>query len=139
MSKKKKNTYIISTQVFMDASLFAGCKNTPLMVTELNGKKINNQGWVPCTEFPNPGASNMVQLYDVLHPVMGKRLAGTIVEYLDKETSEPVAMLFPTNEIMCRAGIPDFLTRLNHASRQDLNHQMLVREKYLNMLKSKQK
>ena len=81
----------------------------------------------------------MVGVFDKLEPVMGTRLASTIVEYLDKETNEPVAMLFPTNEIMYREDAShDFTSRLNHATRQDLKRQMSVREKYLKKLAENQ-
>jgi len=139
-TKKKKKTYVITTSVLGNLSLFGGCKSTPLVVVELNGKKINQgTGWHTGTEFPNPAASNMVGVFDKLEPVMGTRLASTIVEYLDKETNEPVAMLFPTNEIMYREDAShDFTSRLNHATRQDLKHQMSVREKYLKKLAENQ-
>lgn len=111
-----------------------------MVVVELNGKKVNQDtGWKSGTEFPNPGASDMVVAFKQLQPIMGEKLASTIVEYLDKETNEPVAMLFPTNDIMYRedAG-KNFTNRLNHATRQDLKRQMSVREKYLKKLAEKQ-
>ena len=111
-----------------------------MVVVELNGKKVNQDtGWKSGTEFPNPGASDMVVAFKQLQPIMGEKLASTIVEYLDKETNEPVAMLFPTNDIMYRedAG-KNFTKRLNHATRQDLKRQMSVREKYLKKLAENQ-
>lgn len=72
--------------------------------------------------------------YKDFAPIMGK-LAQTIIEYLDKDTNETVAILFPTNEIMCREDYPDFEKRLNHASRKDLQYQMKLREKYLKRIK----
>ena len=128
-TKKKKNTYVIKNSVLTNLSLFSSCATTPLVVIELNGKKINQDtNWSQCTDFPNPGASNMITRIEMLKPVMGEKLAGTIVEYLDKETLTPVAMLFSTNEIMYReeAG-ENFMKRLNHASRKDLKRQMAVR------------
>lgn len=139
-TKKRKNTYVITTSVLADLSLFSACRSTPLVVVELNGKKVNQDtGWKSGTEFPNPGASDMVVAFKQLQPIMGEKLASTIVEYLDKETNEPVAMLFPTNDIMYRedAG-KNFTNRLNHATRQDLKRQMSVREKYLKKLAEKQ-
>lgn len=85
------------------------------------------------TYFPNPSAHNMAMAYDSLKPVMGEKLSCTIIEYLDKSTNAPVAYLFPTNEIEAR---PGFMSRLNHASRQDLRRQMAIRQKllrYVNM------
>ncbi len=139
-TKKRKNTYVITTSVLADLSLFSACSSTPLVVVELNGKKVNQDtGWKSGTEFPNPGASDMVVAFKQLQPIMGEKLASTIVEYLDKETNEPVAMLFPTNDIMYRedAG-KNFTNRLNHATRQDLKRQMSVREKYLKKLAENQ-
>lgn len=140
-TKKKKNTYVITTSILGNLSLFGGCKSTPLVVVELNGKKMNQgTGWHSGTEFPNPAASNMVSVFDKLQPVMGTKLASTIIEYLDKETHEPVAMLFPTNEIMYRTDAGEnFMSRLNHASRQDLKRQMTVRERFLQKVVENQK
>lgn len=140
-TKKRKNTYVIQQNVFVGYSVFELCQSTPLAVVEINGKSLEQKtGWLNSLDFPNPGAIDMIKSFKVLEPVMGKKLASTIVEYLDKETGEPVAMLFPTNDIMYREDLPDFLNRLNHMSRKDLHYQMMKRARYLNLLqKNKQK
>lgn len=138
-TKKKKNTYIINHRGLINAYLFSDNKTTPLAIIEINGEKISHSnGWRNCFQFPNPAAYNMIKQFDKLKPVMGERLACTIIEYLDKETEDPVALLFPTNEIMyCEDAGSNYLNRLNHATRQDLDKQMRIREKHLQMLKSK--
>lgn len=125
----------------MNLSLFSSELATPMTVIELNGKKLSNSyGWKDCVEFPNPAAANMITSFKKLEKIMGERLASTIVEYLDKDTNDPVAMLFPTNEIMYRDDIgQDFTQRLNHATRQDLRRQLAVRERFLKKLTEKQK
>lgn len=140
MTKKKKNTYIIRNKVMSDLNLFSLCRFTPLPVIEINGQKQENStGWMSSTQFPNPAAHNLIIAFEQLKPVMGERLASTIVEYLDKDSLEPVALLFPTNEIMFRGKHDEFMKRLNHASRQDLKRQQKIRENYLQLVRNKQR
>lgn len=141
-TKKRKNTYVVKLKdVMADLNAFELCEKTPLAVVTLNGKPVQNAGtWMQCNQFPNPGAAHMISAFPELHPIMGEKMASTIIEYLDKDTSEPVAMLFPTNEIMCRDDLPDFTQRMNHASRQDLYRQMKIRDRILRqIMESKQK
>lgn len=135
-TKKRKNTYVVNMDVMANFSMFEMCLATPMAVVEINGVvQQKNDGWMKTTSFPNPGASEMALSYHELAPFMGKKLAGTIVEYLDRETGEPIAMLFPTNRIMVRGSDEDFEKRLNHATRRDLKRQCEIRnafiEKYL--------
>lgn len=139
-TKKKKNTYVIKYSVLADLTLFSDCPTTPLPVVSLNGKSVNNGGgWNSCTEFPNPAATDMIRKFDVLKPIMGEKLACTVVEYLDKSTDEPVAILFPTNVLMYREDFgTGFMRHLNHATRQDLKRQMSIRERLLSKLAENQ-
>ena len=132
----KKNTYVIDCSNF-NYLLFSEQPITPLIIIEKNGKPISDFGTskkTPSLQFPNPCAYEMTINYKNFESVMGK-LAQTIIEYLDKDTNETVAILFPTNEIMCREDYPDFEKRLNHESRKDLQYQMKLREKYLKRIK----
>lgn len=139
-TKKKKNTYVIKQPVLDGYSAFELCQSTPLAVVTINGKPVDNKsGWLTSLDFPNPAAANMVKSFEKLKPIMGERLASTIIEYLDKETGEPVAMLFPTNEIMCKTGKEELKKYLNHKTRQDLRRQTQIREKFLNKLTTNQK
>lgn len=140
-TKKKKNTYVVKISgIIANLQSFEMCRSTPLPVITLNGKPVQNTtGWMECDQFPNPAAQNMISAFDTLKPIMGEKLASTIIEYLDKDTFEPVAMLFPTNEIMCRSDVVDFVARLNHASRKDLTRQMLIRDRILRAVKEQQK
>lgn len=139
-TKKKKNNYIVKISDFGTNKFFEFCKNTPLAVIEINGQPVQHaNGWLKCTEFPNPGASIMSQKFDTLKDIMGERLASTIVEYLDKETNEPVVLLYPTNHISYKANQKDYLSRLNHASRKDLKYQLEIRQKFLEKLNQNQK
>ncbi len=138
-TKKKKNTYVIKQPVLGGYSTFELCQSTPLAVVTINGKPVDNKsGWLTSLDFPNPAATNMVKSFKELKPIMGERMASTIIEYLDKETGEPVAMLFPTNEVMTRGDLADFLKCLNHKTRQDFFRQIQIRERLLNNLKDKQ-
>ena len=130
---KKKNTYKIemSTPLYNPA-MFQLCETTPMPVDQKNGTEISRDGWRTCALFPTYGAQKMIQMYKYTQPVMGD-LARTIVEYLDKESGEPVAYLFPT-ELYCAAD----LSRLNHASRQDLMRQQRIRENLLKKLNEMQ-
>lgn len=131
-TKKKKNTYVVHFSALNNLEVFEYCDTTPMRVVTVNGKSVQNiSGWASMTQFPNPGAHNMVTAFKKLQPIMGEKLASTIVEYLDKDTYEPVAMLFPTNEIMCRTDVVDFMKRLNHASRKDLNRQIQIRDRMM--------
>ncbi len=138
-TRKKKNTYIVKiSDVMANLSAWELCQMTPLAVIVLNGETVQNTSdWLHTTQFPNPGANNMVNAFDTLKPVMGEKLASTIVEYLDKETGEPVLQLYPTNIVM--ACVVNPLERMNHASRQDMNHQIQIRNKFINQINTKQK
>lgn len=140
MQKKKKNTYVIDCSNF-DYLIFSEQPTTPLIVLEKNGKPISSPDEskiTPSIPFPNPCAYEMTSKYKEFKPIMGK-LAQTIVEYLDKDTNESIAILFPSNEIMYRKDYPDFKKRLNHASRQDLKKQLEIRQNFLEKLKQNQK
>lgn len=97
-----KNTYIVEVSFFSGAHFFADAVSTPLAVIEKNGKKVQNvnNGWLTTTQFPNPGANELVANYDLYSKKIGKKEAGTILEYLDKDTKKPVVLLFPTNSLM---------------------------------------
>ena len=96
VSKKKKNTYEIALSGIMcDISCFRLCPNTPLAIVTLNGKKVQEStGFLSCTQFPNPFASEMQAVFTKLSP-LDKKTASTIIEYLDKETYEPIVLVFP--------------------------------------------
>lgn len=137
-TKKKKNTYVVKISSINE--LFALASETPLPIITLNGQPVtDNSGWIKCESFPNPAAHNMVASFPKLEPIMGEKLASTIIEYLDKDSNAPVAMLFPTNELIYRADLKNFLSRMNAASRQDLKRQMQIRERILQQLIEKQK
>lgn len=138
-TKKKKNTYVIKQPVLGGYSAFELCQSTPLAVVTINGKPVDNKsGWLTSLDFPNPAAVNMVKSFGKLKPIMGEKLASTIIEYLDKETGEPVAMLFPTNEVMTRGDLADFLKCLNHKTRQDFFRQIKIRDNLLYKVIEKQ-
>lgn len=122
---KKKNTFVVKFSPLYDATLFQGCKSTPLAVVKQNGALVQNESsWLNATKFPNPCAYNMAAEYKVLAPVMGE-LASTITEYLDKETGQPVLMLFPTTDVYIFDGFEEnYMTRLNHASRRDFYYRV---------------
>ncbi|MDE6571403.1 MAG: hypothetical protein K2L95_04285 [Alphaproteobacteria bacterium] len=131
-TKKMKNTYVVDMDVMADWSMFQMCDTTPLAVVELNGvPQQDDNGWMKTTAFPNPAAFVMTTHYRGLAAVMGKKMAGTIVEYLDRETGEPVAMLFPTNQVLVRNHHDVIQTRLNHATRRDFYRQYQMREKFI--------
>lgn len=136
-SSKKKNTYVVESTPFMDTQLFQLCKEMPLMVVEINGVPQPKTGWVETKNFPNPAAFQSMYYYDDLSPIMGKKLARTIVEYLDKETLEPIVMLFPTNRVLVRGDEDAAMARLNHASRRDLDRQVAIRRPFIEQFNQK--
>lgn len=126
ISSKKKNTYQIKFSAFSGLNAFELCKNTPLAVVVLNGKQVQNtDGWMTCTEFPNPCANEMQSQQSMLREILGEEIATQIIEYLDKETGEPVLQLYPSRIHFFRR---DYAERLNHATRRDLARQIAVRE-----------
>lgn len=140
---KKKNTYIVKVNNLMaDMSAFGMCQNTPLPVIVQNGQRVQNGtgAWMRGTNFPNPAAASMQAEFDVLKPVMGEKLASMIIEYLDKDTGRPVLTLFPTSVYVHDGYEKNYMSHLNHASRQDLNHQLKIREQLIDkLIKSRQK
>lgn len=133
VSKKKKNTYTVTFNVLCQLNLFSACRNTPLPIITLNGKKQNSgTGWLSSKEFPNPCASDMAQKHQVLSEIMGPKLSCQIIEYLDKETGKPVVQIYPESMYIFDEYVGNYMSRLNHASRQDLQHQISLREKLIN-------
>lgn len=155
---KKKNTYIVSLNgVMADLGLFELCKTMPLAVVTLNGKEYQPQGgFMKCTEFPNPGATQMFYAFKHLKPLMGEKLSATIVEYLDKYSGKPVLTLYPQNHVyfhnLNKSAVVhventdegkclyiqnidkldmDEMYKLNHASRHDLFAQVEMRQKFI--------
>lgn len=139
VSKKKKNTYQIQFSAFCDATLFSMCKNTPLAVVVLNGKQVQpNTGWLSCTEFPNPGASDMAKKQTVLREIMGEKISTQIIEYLDKETGKPVIQIYPEMMYIFDGYEENYMSHLNHATRRDMQKQIALRERLINEFMQKQ-
>ena len=131
-SKKKKNTYIICFDMMINPSWYEYCKCTPLVVEQKNGQNTFNPGSAiqTATPFPNPGAYAMWNLYKEApewREIAGAKTAKTIIEYLDKTTGEPVLIVYPTGHVKSLVANEDentvAATRLNHATRQDLERQ----------------
>lgn len=133
-TKKNKNTYIVQLNgLLCDTGLFAYCKSTPLAVVTKNGEtQQDNSGFMTCTQFANPGACEMQANYKKYEPYMGKKMASTIIEYLDYKTGKPVAVLYPDTLIALDGYESDFMSHLNHATRRDLNYQVNIRKAFLN-------
>lgn len=141
ISKKKKNTYIITFNVMADNTLFASSPATPLPVVEVNGVKqdTTSGGYIKGLKFPNPCASEMVRSHDILHEIMGNRISATIIEYLDKDTGKPVVQVYPEGWYVFDNYGPDYMRHLNHASRRDLKHQLKIRDNMINEYIARQK
>lgn len=132
-SHKKKNTYVVRLNTeFNIPAFWEEFSKSPLTVLVKNGEIVQEIGsYMRCTKFPNPGAIQMHREYRYLAKV-DKKLASTVVEYLDKDTGAPVALLYPTDLYVYEEYRDnDFLAHLNHASRQDFARQMDLRTKML--------
>ena len=139
-SSKKKNTYQIRFSHFCDLTMFKLCKTTPMGVATLNGREVNAlNSWAVCTEFPNPCASNMVQKKDILYKIMGSKLSTQIIEYLDKETGNPVIQVYPEMIHIFDGYEENYMEHLNHASRCDLQRQIALRERLISDFIARQK
>lgn len=138
VSKKKKNTYQVKFSPFAPLHYFNGCKTTPMAVVILNGKQVQTSGWLKCTDFPNPGASDMATKHTVLREIMGEKISTQIIEYLDKYTGKPVVQLYPEMMYVFDGYEQDYMSHLNHASRRDLNKQIALRERLINEFMAKQ-
>ena len=138
-SKKKKNTYQIQFSPLAPMHMFCLCDKTPLAVVILNGQQVQpNTGWLSCTEFPNPGASDMAKKHSVLTEIMGYKMATQIIEYLDKETGKPVVQLYPEMMYVFNGYEDNYMSRLNHASRRDLKKQIALRERLISEFMTRQ-
>lgn len=141
ISKKKKNTYIIALSgAMVNLSYFRLCSTTPLAIVELNGKTVQNpeSGFMHCTEFPNPFASEMQSVYKQMKEFDNK-IATTIIEYLDKYTNQPVLYIFPHGVHVNDGYEETYAEHLNHASRRDLEKQIKLRQELLSRISEKQK
>lgn len=130
ISKKKKNTYTIAFSPFYDESLFCLCPTTPLGVKTLNGvEQSSSTGWISCTRFPNPEAIEFAKGQPQFKEILGEKIATTIIEYLDKETGEPVVQLYPNIIYIFDKYENNYMERLNHATRRDLLKQIELRKR----------
>ena len=137
VSHKKKNTYIAHFPKMTIRGVFELSKCTPIVVSYINGEKQETRtGWLPAQQFPNPSANRAVLKFTKTKETMGEKLASTIIEYLDKNTLEPVAYIFPDEVYICDGykGKSDkmyFLDRLNHATKRDFIREMEKRKRIL--------
>ena len=132
-SKKKKNTYTIAPNTLTMAIYFSACPDTPLAVTEKNGKQIETTtcGWITAKPFPNPCAGQMATEYNNNKKIFGEKISTTIIEYLDKETNKPVLQVYPNTIYVFDGYEENFESHLNHATRKDLKKQLELRKKLL--------
>lgn len=128
----RKNTYTIALSgAMVDTSCFRLCKATPLAVVELNGKPTQNTtGFLSCTEFPNPFASEMQSVYKQMAG-LDKKVATTIIEYLDKDNNNPVLYVFPNGVHINDGYEENYTEHLDLVSRQDLEKQIKLRQDLL--------
>ena len=137
ISKKEKNTYIV--KIPGSAVYYKSQRSTPFIIETVNGKPVSEQtNGLMRLDFPNPAAYKMAHSFKTLKPVMGEKLARTIVEYLDKDTRETVALLFPTNRVVHNPMDPDFISRMNHATRRDFKRQMAIRQNFIDKINENQ-
>ena len=128
---KKKNTYLLRLDsTFLDLTLFGLCKDTLIPVVKKNGVPANTSGWSTALRFPNPAAQDMARSYKDFKPVMGD-LAATVVEYLDKDSGQPVVQVYPNMVFVFDGYERDFKQHLNHASRRDFDYQLQRRQQLL--------
>lgn len=135
-TKKKKITYLIEHSVFYDPTRWQFCEKIALQAKKINGQSMQG-AWKKLTPFPNPGAYEMAAQREDLFPIMGEKMATTIIEYLDKETNKPVITLFPTYVHIHDGYEKNYQERLNHASRKDLNYQIMMRQRALKNAKQR--
>ncbi len=139
-TKKKKNTYLMRFDgLLCDTGSFELCKMPPLPVVKINGQEQpNSHGFVQCKQFPNPGAAQMQTRYPKFKTIMGD-MARMVIEYLDKNTNEPVAYLYPDSLLVMDGYEEKYNECLNHATRRDLQKQIEKRTKALEQLNSCQR
>lgn len=139
ISRKKKNTYIVTFNTMSDATLFELCKSTPLPIIEINGKEQDiSSGFICCIQFPNPCATQMTRSHEIMRTILGDKTSSTIIEYLDKETGAPVVQVYPESWYVFDKYETNYMSRLNHASRRDLKYQLKLREQKINDYIAKQ-
>lgn len=73
----------------------------------------------------------MAQKHKILSEIMGPKLSCQIIEYLDKETGKPVVQIYPESMYVFDEYDNNYMQRLNHATRQDLQKQIALREKLI--------
>ncbi|MBQ8255977.1 MAG: hypothetical protein IJY99_03375 [Alphaproteobacteria bacterium] len=140
ISHKKKNTYTICFSSLMPLHAFQLCRETPLAVIKKNGQQTQEiTDWLTCTMFPNPTANEMGTVYRGSKHIIGEKIATTIIEYLDKDTGEPVCQLYPHTLHIFDGYKKTYMQHLNHASRRDLQHQLKIRKQLLRKVYSNQK
>jgi hypothetical protein len=59
---------------------------------------------------------------------LDKKTASTIIEYLDKDTNQPVLYVFPHGVHINDGYETTYAKHLNHASRRDLDKQIKLRQ-----------
>ena len=85
IGKKDKNTYVV--KIPGSAFYYETQRSTPFIIETINGEPVVGQtNGLMRLDFPNPAAYKMACSFKIFKPVMGEKLARTIVEYLDKDT-----------------------------------------------------
>ena len=131
ISKKRKDTYIVTKNVMLNYNCFAFCQEVPLAIKVKNGV-IEQSDWKPCKHFPvKPALHTMNNLPEFIK-IFGEKIATTIIEYHDKDTNMPVVQLYPDRLYVFDGFEDNFEQHLNHATRQDLKYQKALRQNLLN-------
>lgn len=131
ISKKRKDTYIVTNDVMLDYNSFAFCQEVPVAIKVKNGV-IEQSGWKTCKCFPTKPVLHTMNNQPQFVEIFGEKIATTIIEYHDKDTNMPVAQLYPDSLCVFDGFEKNYEQRLNHATRQDLKYQMALRQKLLN-------
>lgn len=123
-----KNTYVV--KITPVSEFFEQCDSTKFSIITINGQGIQQSSdFTEMKDFPNPAANFMARSFNNAKEIIGENLAQTIVEYLDKDTKEPVLILFPTNTVMKK--INNAEKRLNTETMQDFLKERKIRTQYL--------
>lgn len=110
-TKKRKNTYIIKPTFLHRFKIIDKFDRCPVRVVSINGTPVKSA-------FASIILSGRVARQ--IAESESTTRTYTIIEYLDKYTTEPVLTLLPNKQILPTETTADTFNRLNHASRRDL-------------------
>ncbi len=109
--KEKKDTYTIA----LDGTV-------GLNIVTVNGHVAGRDVCAPM--IPMAELAQMYTEHTEMTFIYGRKMATTIIEYRDKDTNAPIAVIYPQGFFVYPGYESNYRSRMNHATRRDFEYQI---------------